>query len=617
MLRGYVLRYLALLSTGASIPEARARLPQPLSPLVMTAGQKRMITAGFATQHGGDGAHLARLAYLAVLGATVADDDDIDAVRAAFEASRRPASEARAGRRLALGVLGLVVLAAVGITVVVVARRPDPQPLVVTATSGDAGANLEEILGMNEPPAPVHSLDAVFGELLPDVVIALDRRGAGAERSPPDDVESTRARVIEALEGEGDAGGALAAPLDALIAESVHYVDRDDGHDDTTWLNQLVLVHDALHAADVPYYVDATLLEGRGGRRVLLSTWNVEQRRLFRVDEQEIRALDITRRDSLNFERSLLGYTRPEMRHALVVVDRIERFLVEDVLPSVNAAADSVIVRDYADETGTEWVTTFEEHAHEDLRREAERVVRAEMGNARALDTLAGAVVQRRNAVAIVSGSLTNVDLREPWRYDYDVSRLEFRGDVDRAGLRSLREAEAILHTEDVLRAYRLLLEARAENVAEHEVQHRLDYMSDRLATIPEALSRYTGETALDAQNLRAERANAELSAYLSQIAQNPDLAFTSLVHVASFMMSRPSWAMPEAYAAVALFESMATEAGIAHVPLIANRRIDRGEAARIYAALHEAGPEALSSLARRTWQTLYGSELAEIRRAD
>jgi hypothetical protein len=214
-----------------------------------------------------------------------------------------------------------------------------------------------------------------------------------------------------------------------------------------------------------------------------------------------------------------------------------------------------------------------------------------------------------------VSGSLENVELREPWRYDYDVSRLSFRGDVDRAGLRELRRAEADLHQEDVLRAWALLVEARATSVAEHEVQHRLDYEDDRLIDVPEVLSRYTGETeALDGANRRAERANAELSAYLSQIAQRPDLAWTSLVHVASFMMNRHSWGMPEAYMAVALFEALADDAGIAHPPLIADRRIDRGAAAHIYAELHD---EELSPLAARAWQRLYAAQLPHITGTD
>jgi hypothetical protein len=612
MLRGYILRYLATVATGSAPVDALAKIPGLLRPLVKRAAQKRVIAAGFATSRAEDTAHLHRLAYLAIVRVPVADDDDVAGVQQAFVDARRPRVEAGALMRLVAGVSAILALAVGAGAVWLWANLPESHPASADQHTPDAGADLDELLGMDEPAEPAHPLDAVFGEALPELVVALDRRSSGDERPPPHDVATERSELLDALRADAPE---LVEPMDALVAEALAYVDREDGHDDASWLNQLVLFHDALHEADVPYYVDATLRSYASGRhQVLLSTWNVSARRTFRAGDREVRALDITRRDNLNFERSLLGYTRPEVRYALVVVDRIERFLVEDVLPTVSSARDSVIVRDYADETGTEWVTPFEDQAHEDLRDEAERIVRAEMGNARALDRLADAIVRRRNAVAMVSGSLEGVELREPWRYDYDVSRLSFRRDVDRAGLRQLRRAEADLHQEDVLRAWQLLLEARAISVAEHEVQHRLDYEDDRLIAVPEVLSKYTGETeALDGANRRAERANAELSAYLSQIAQRPDLAWTSLVHVASFIMNRHSWGMPEAYSAVALFESLADEAGIAHPALIADRRIDRGATARIYAALRDSSSEELSALAARAWQRLYGAELVEI----
>ncbi len=613
MLRGYILRYLAQVATGTSVKEGLSKIPALLRPFVKRAADKRVIAAGFGTSRAEDVAHLHRLAYLAIVRVPVADDDDIESVREAFVAARRPRVEAGALMRLVAGLSAIFAVLVGAGALWLWANLPDADASAPGQPPADAGADLDELLGMDEPEEPAHPLDDVFGSKLPDLVVALDRRSAGNERPAPEDVATERGELLEALREEAPA---LVQPMDDLVSEALAYVDREEGHDDATWLNQLVLFHDALREADVPYFVDATLRRyGTGRQQVLLSTWNVLERRTFVVGDEEVMALDITRRDNLNFERSLLGYTRPEVRYALVVVDRIERFLIEDVLPTVNSARDSVIVRDYADETGTEWVTPFEDQAHEDLRHEAERVVSAEMGNARALDRLADAVVRRRNAVAIVSGSLANVSLREPWRYDYDVSDLEFRGDVDRAGLRELRQAEADLHQPDVLTAWRLLLEERARSVAEHEVQHRLDYEADRLIAVPEVLSQYTGETeALDGANRRAERANAELSAYLSQIAQRPDLAWTSLVHVASFLMNRYNWGMPEAVAAVALFEALADEAGIAHGPLIAGRRIDRGEAARIYAELHASGSEELSALAGRTWQRLYGAPLPEIR---
>jgi len=117
--------------------------------------------------------------------------------------------------------------------------------------------------------------------------------------------------------------------------------------------------------------------------------------------------------------------------------------------------------------------------------------------------------------------------------------------------------------------------------------------------------------------NRRAERANAELSAYLSQIAQRPSLARTSLIHVATFIMNRNAWRMPEAYAAVALFETLAAEADIAYEPLIQRGTVIRAEAARIYGELRTREPAALSDLARRGWTRLYGAELPTIRQAE
>src|SRR5690606_10578122 len=129
--------------------------------------------------------------------------------------------------------------------------------------------------------------------------------------------------------------------------------------------------------------------------------------------------------DSLNFERSLLGYTRPEVRYALVLTDRIERMLIEDMLPSIHSASDSVIVRGYEDEAGIEWVISFEEWAHEDLRAETELVIREALGRRRPLEELAAAIVARRNAIIAANQALRarGVVLREPDAYEYDVTR--------------------------------------------------------------------------------------------------------------------------------------------------------------------------------------------------
>ncbi|MFK7992069.1 MAG: hypothetical protein AB8I08_38985 [Sandaracinaceae bacterium] len=610
MLRGYVLRFLAHMAAGGTRAEAASLVWAPVRGLVRSRAQKHAVAAAFDTEHADDEAHVHRMAYLRALSVPTTDSNDVEGVRATFDEHRRPRSERRAALRLLVAVLGVFGVCAVGVSAWV-GLKPDPAVPDEGPSEAARERTLDEILGMEEPEE-AHPLQPLFEERLPSYVVALDRRSSGRERPAPEDVASRRAEVLAALE-DSPAAPAMESVLDAAEA----YVDAEEGADASSWLFALVGLSDALRDAAVPFYIDATLTQDRraGRRRVLLSTWAMHAQRTFVAGDLRVTALDITRVDSLNFERSLLGYTRPESRYALVVRDRIERFYVQDILPSVHDAGESVIVRGYQNETGIHWVSDFEQWAHEDLRQEAEAVVFAEMQSEAPLNALAQAVVARRNGISAINASIRGVRLREPRTYRYDIDTLDgITREADRDAVRRVREAQAQLEHDDIARAYRTLIDARSLSVAEHEVQHRLDYESDRLITVPEELSRYTGDTGeLEGINRRAERANAELSAYLSQIARRPSLAWTSLVHVAAFLMSRQSWNMPEAYAAVALFESIADTAGIAHDPLIEDRRIVRAEASRIYGELRGRPSAELSELAGRTWARLYGSELAEL----
>lgn len=597
--RGYVLRYLAVLARGGTRAEARSAVPAGMWPWVFRLARKWVVAAGFDTNRADDEAHVHRLAYLRVLGVPPLNADDVDGVQKTYDEHRNPQRETAAWRGPALAVVLLALFVVASAAAWSLSQTPARMPGGPTAIPSTGGPVTAE-----PPEAPSHPLEPAFEEHLPAYVMALDRNA-------DDDVARTRQTLLDTLQPVSPP--IAAAMRDVLDEAQAYSASTGQEYDLSRWYARLALLHDALEDEGVPFYVDAMLLHStrRDRHRALVSTYDVRARRSFRTDAGVIRQLDIERLDTLNFDRALLGYTRPEGRYALVVLDRIERFLIRAVLPSVHSAADSVIVRGYENESGIEWVTDFEEQAHEDLRREAEAVVAAQMGDARALDALAEAVVQRRNAIRRVRSVFgRRVRLRDPRRLEYDVDRLAAQVG-DSASVAPVRQAERALQHPAARRAYRLLLEARALSVAEHEVQHRLDYAGDRLIAIPETLSQYTGDTEeLERVNRRAERANAELSAYLSQIARRPSLACTSLIHVVSFLMSRRNWSKPEAYAGAALVEAMADEADLPHRALIARRRVDRAEVARLYAALRALGPEALSALASRTWTRLYGTPL-------
>jgi len=619
--RGFVLRYLGAVATGATRPQARGRVPLPFRPLAVRSASKHVLAAGFDTQHAEDDAHVFRLAYLRAAGKP-APSDDPAAVATAFEAAR----DLRAERRAAIGpsvtLLALLLVAGAAGGGIWWWRAQRRQTFVEADPTAEPAPTLEELLGM-EDEEPRHALYDVFRTQLAEYVVALDSRSLGRERMPPRDVATTRAAVLERFE---DRAPELVEPTTGLFdaAELFVAAPEDDTDDQGIFLNQLVRFQDALRAQDVPFFVDAELrLYPRTGRqRVLLSMFTVEARRTFAAGDARIHQLDLQRLDNLNYERSLLGYTRPEVRYALVRIDRIERFLVRKVLPSIHAPNESVIVRDYQDESGIEWVTTFEEHASEDLREEARALTAAELGpTSTALRELAAAIVQRRNGVRAVSHSLRGEGrrLREPRAYVYDVSNLAAYGDrIDANAHAEVRSAERALRGEAALSAYRVLADAFTLSIAEHEVQHRLDYEADRMHRVPDVLGQYVGETeSEDRVNRRAERSNAELSAYLSQIAQRPSLSRTSLVHVASFVMDRNGWRMPEAYAAVALFEALAETLDFDHERLIVDRRIQRSQIAAIYARVRQLGGRGLSELAGRTWTRIYGAPLPDIERVD
>ena len=461
------------------------------------------------------------------------------------------------------------------------------------------------------PPDPVRE---IFATSLPNWVVALDADVAGRPHAAPRDVASTHAALLAAVDASLPA---LHHAFETFLRDAETFSNGGAAVDDLALTNDLTLLDAALADAHVDYYVDALLL-GRGARyRVLASSYAIERRRRFVSGERTITALDLDRIDTLSFEQSLLGYTRPEVRYALVLVARVEDFLVGSVLPSIHSVDDSVIVRGYEDEPDVAWVDDFETWVHEDLSREAQEVV-----TQRALIDLAAAVVRRRIAIDAMSHTLlsSGIELRHPGTLAYDTNALA--GYARIAGPALLGEVRAAQHALDApasIETYDALESAHLASIARHEAQHRIDYEDDRIALhVPDALAAYTGRTeSEDRVNRLAERANAELSAYLSQVAREPDRVMTNLVHIIGFPMSRHDWNRPECWAALVIFESLAQELGISHGDFVVDRRIVRAQIARVYQSIRGHTGPAIAEAAQHAWATLYGAPLPPLEEAD
>ena len=603
MFKGFVLRYLAQLATGSTEADGEGSLPTLLRPIVMPLVRKRVVSAGFETEHADDLPHVHRVAYLQTLGRPAQNPNEPVRVQQEFSAMRNEPLENKAGLRIGIPLLLLTVCVIVGGWFF---RNQATPEVALEPAEEEVKDTSRDIVVVEQ-----HPLRSVFHTRIPEHSIALDALSRKRPKAPPFDAKSTLEDALEPLAGSPK----LQTATKELMEAAREYID---GKSAKNWDPKLVQLHQALEDADVPFHLDAHLTSNlrTGRQRVLMSTYDVQNRRLFKAGEYTIKSLELTRLDRLNHVRSLLGYTRPEIRYAIVLVDRIERFLVDNVLPSIHSAQESVIVRDFHEEKNANWVTDFEAWAHEDLKSDAKHILsQAKVTQPEALTDLADAIVNRRTALRAINQSLRhrNVKLRSPRSYTYDPGELDhLMRDIDSSALQSLRKAEDALQTPAVLEAWKALLAATVESVSKHEVQHRLDYEDDRLTHVPETLEAYTGKTESEDQvNRRAEGANAELSAYLSQVAQTPLRSRATLIQILSFVMDPKSWGTRESYAAIALFEALARAAEIPHGDLVEDRRIVRASFAEIYGAIRQR--QDVAEIAQTAWEKLYRSKLRAI----
>jgi hypothetical protein len=611
MIRGYLLRYLAGVAEGQRPLAAGDRLPVLLRPWVMSRATQVVSRCELATEQAGNEAHVHRLAYLVARGKEAPNPNDVVAVSEWFTAHRELRVEQGALLSLLLGAAAALVLVAAAIgswTQLQLRTRTEPEA---------AGQEVAVAAAISEPtPGVPPALEVSFRDALPKWLVALDAESRDPGRVISAAVESQHVSLVSGVEREN---AALTLPLSDFLTEVERYARGQSGAERAHEVRALLgRLDDALVSAQVPYYIDADLLASATGdrRRVFVSTYKIRRRRSFASDEKRVVAFELVRLDTLNFAQSQLGYTRPEIPYALVLNERVEDFLVTRALPSMHSVDESTIVRDYHTDLHTEWVTPLEAAFHEDLRAEAATLLQKP-----ALTDLAAAVVKRKYAFTELIAELRRggVVLEPPLSYAYDSSFLVSRQAHLPVGLaRAAHQAQQVLAVGALRAAYERLEESYLVSIAQHEAQHRLDFEAHRLAGIPGALAHYTGHRELDAPvDPMAERTNAELSAYLSQVAREPARARTVLISIIAFVMSRHDWGRPECYAALVIFDELARKLRIAHEAFVVDHQIERRELARVYSALRTHTGDDLSRAALAVWRDLYGMELPRLEQVD
>jgi hypothetical protein len=157
-----------------------------------------------------------------------------------------------------------------------------------------------------------------------------------------------------------------------------------------------------------------------------------------------------------------------------------------------------------------------------------------------------------------------------------------------------------------------------AATVRRHEAQHGLDDDREPRLPYPEALEVHIGaaEDRLGHPRNFADHCRNELSAYTSQIANDPVTPKTAYFQVANFAFDRHMWGTPESYAAVLISEGLARHLGPEGepgLPIIHDGEIDRARMAAAARVVAGATPAALRAAARATWHDLYGEDITAI----
>jgi hypothetical protein len=567
-------------------------------------------------------AHAARLACLALLGRGPAVEivDDIEATRAAFEDARRGA-RVFARWLWPFTLLAVAVVAGLGFGVTRVLRATSTRSIPGGASSRPAPPSGGAFAAGGAPetnPIVQHAL-AVD---LPAFLIALDRvASAGSDdevrrlRGDADAAElrATAPEVRAALGAEAAKrfGELLSAARRASNAGAAQREAEADA-----LLEATAALDDALASKGLGYFLDGdVIVEGDSGRRhVIIYAFEVLRVGVFESRERVL-SLELRRIDRLNWSHALLGFTRPQLRSALVLLDMIDRQLVSTILLGL-APDGTVPLFDRGDTSVTrELVRKVEGRAGE--------IVREDYGDPRDAATTArlGTALARRGnlfdgwqkALAARGMSLTLPGaLHVEGNYHADLGAI-----VPAPGLTALDEIEETLREPAVEEAFVSARGRLVASIERHEVQHRLDFMRSEPLGMPAALERWVGPLEANGRERRgAERARSEMSAYLAQLARDEGTTKADTILALRFLLDQKMQGIPECYAALAILEGLADELAIPiDGPLVENGNISRQRAALLILAVLDKPAEAIRAASKRVWEKSFRSELAPLRR--
>lgn len=274
--------------------------------------------------------HVHRVAALNLAKRYEVDVTNRDDVAAAYSTlstvppGRAPVATIFAGSAVALAVLLLVWAA---ITIRTPGRPARPIPPLVTGAFFHGGA-----------PARDEPLEHYVVNELTDLVIETDAERRGSHDGAPREkhiAELRDSRVIAAR------GPALAAAWRALIDAMNRWVDvrttsRDYHAAESELGRRAQDVNDQMAALGLGLYLQADVMVDHGFPHAAIFTFAVEDVGFVRAGGEPRRVLSLRRLDELNLRHTLLGRQGDEMGDPVVLLDQIDDFVGQRVMPTLD-----------------------------------------------------------------------------------------------------------------------------------------------------------------------------------------------------------------------------------------------------------------------------------------
>lgn len=377
--------------------------------------------------------------------------------------------------------------------------------------------------------------------------------------------------------------------------------------------NKVRAVSDQLAAAGVGYYLEGDAYTQGDEAHALVYAYRVEQVVLVKAGGQPRRVLDLRRLDKLNLSHALLGMQSQDLGDPVLLLDQIEKHVASHLMPVLAPTASWELADDsYQEHEGA----VLAKLAGEAVRREILAVLGADAAGAQKIATL---LAERATIVAAWRETLESrgwVMARTDSLFLPEHMLEQLADDVPGSERRRVEAIEDELATLEAPRIASRMHALLSQTVRRHEAQHGVDDDRSEPLRYPVALEELLGPaTDADGEPRRhVESARAELSAYVSQLANDPTTAQLSLWNVARFAFDDHQAGGSESYAGVLLVEGLARHLGIPSPgPVIHDRQIDRERLSALATPMTQLSGEKLRTAARAVWMDLYGEELVPI----